>query len=333
MNRQQGFLLFVLAVAAAASFLIVVPILEVVLMSIVLAYILYPLNQRLEPYLGVRATPIAVITIASILLLGPLLYVAAVLYSDLLDVADQQHDLDLPGLEAWIGDVTGLEVELMDLFERTGRQAVDVLFGDVASVVASVTYAGIGLATMVFLLYYLLRDGEAFVRWLHRTAPIDDRVAKRLTEQIDKTTYGVIMGHLFVASLQGLLAGLAFWVVGIPNVILWTFVMVVAALLPIVGAFLVWAPATGYLLLVDQIPEAVFLFIWGSIVVGLVDNWTRPILVDREAHLNPAVIIIGVIGGLYAIGATGLFVGPIIIGVLVAAMQVFDEEWDRLGRI
>lgn len=331
MNKEQGFLLVVLAAAAVASLWIVIPVLEFVLMAVILAYVLYPFNRRLQPYLGKLLTPVVVIIGAVLVILIPIFYAGYVIIRDLQEIADDGTELDIGAIEAWTEDVTGQSVDLMSLFEQFGMGLLDVLFGDLPSILSALVFFGIGFALMVFLLYYLLRDGRSAVEWLIEMMPVEKRIGRRLVDQIDKTTYGVIVGHLLVAIIEGILGGLAFWVVGLPNVFLWAFIMVIASLLPILGPFLVWGPAVGYLVLVDNLIGAAFLFLWGLIVIGLVDNWVRPILVDREAHLNPAIILIGVFGGIYSIGATGLFVGPIILGVLIAAMRVFDDEWERIG--
>lgn len=331
MNKQQGFLLFVLLVAGFASLWIILPILQFILMSIILAYVLYPANRYLEPYLGQRLTPAVVIIGAVVLILLPLGYIGYVIYRDLSSIAAAGPELDVEAVETWIEDYTGQSISLAGVFEDFGMGLLEVLFGDIAGILSTLAFLGIGLALLVFVLYYILRDGGEAIDWLVDVMPVEERVGRRLTHQIDKTTYGVIVGHLLVAIIEGILGGIAFWIVGIPNVFFWAFVMVLASLLPILGPFLIWGPAVGYLVLIDALPGAVFLLLWGLIVIGLVDNWVRPILVDREAHLNPALILIGVFGGIYAIGASGLFVGPIILGVLVAALRVFDEEWDSVG--
>lgn len=331
MNRQQAFLLLVIAAAAAASLLIVWPILQFVLMAIILAYLLHPVNARLEPHLGWRLSPAVVIAGASAFIIAPLLYVTVVIIRDLREIGRAGPNLDVEAIEIWIGDVTGQDVDVLAYFEEVGAGLLEVLFGDVADLLSSLMFGAIGLVLMVFVLYYLIRDGPKAVAWIVAVMPINDRVGGRLIEQLDKTTHGVIVGHLLVAVIEGILGGIAFYLVGIPNVFFWAFVMTLLSLLPVIGPFLVWGPAAGYLVLIEEPFGAAFMVIWGLVVIGLVDNWVRPILVDREAHLNPAIILIGVFGGIYAIGATGLFVGPIILGVLIAALRVFDEEWDHLG--
>jgi len=107
--------------------------------------------------------------------------------------------------------------------------------------------------------------------------------------------------------------------------------MIVLALLPLIGAFLVWAPAATYLITVGRPAWGLFLFVYGAGVVGLIDNYARPIVIDRGAHLNPGVVLVGVFGGVYAVGAVGLFVRPIFLAVLATTITAFDEEYDALS--
>jgi predicted PurR-regulated permease PerM len=183
---------------------------------------------------------------------------------------------------------------------------------------------------MLFLVYYLLRDGPKLVVWTKDTVPLPPHVIDDLFSKIDATTWGVVIGHITVALLQAIVAGIGLWAAGIPNVVFWTFVMAVLALLPLIGAFFVWGPAVAYLLVIDELTAGILLALYGLTVVSMVDEYGRPILIDQQAHLNPGVILVSVLGGVYAIGFTGLFVGPIVIGVLAATLETFRNEYDHI---
>ena len=159
---------------------------------------------------------------------------------------------------------------------------------------------------------------------------VADRDPDRLFERIDRTIWDVVIGHISVALIQSPIAGAGLYVAGIPNVVFRTFVMAVLALLPLIGAFLVWGPAAVYLVLIGDVTTGVLLAVYGIAVVSMVDNYARPIVIDQRATLNPGVILVGVFGGVYTIGFTGLFVGPIVLGVFAATLQTFKREYDRL---
>ncbi|MCQ4333777.1 AI-2E family transporter [Natronomonas sp. F2-12] len=332
MNRGQAFLLVLIGLVSAVTLFVVVPFLEYVIGALILGYVLYPVHRRLERRIGGVASAVTLITGTVVAVIVPLAYIVSVFVADLRALSAGQTGLDTAAVERRLSELLGpdAEIELGDLLAAAGDQLIRVLFGSYAGIVTFALQAGIGTALMLFLVYYLLRDGPAFVAWGKETVPLPPDVTEDLLSKIDATTWGVVIGHIVVAVLQALIAGIGLWAAGIPKVIFWTFVMAVLALLPLIGSFLVWGPAAGYLVVVDEVTAGVVLALYGIVVVSLFDNYARPILIDQQAGLNPGVILVGVAGGIYSIGFTGLFVGPIVIGVLAATLETFRTEYDRI---
>jgi len=332
MNRGQAFLLLVIALVSVVTLLIVVPFLEYVVASLLLGYVLYPLHRRLETHIGGAASALSLIFATIIAVIVPLVYIISVFVGDLRAIAAGDIDLDTEAIERRLSELLGqqVDIELTDLLSTAGDQLIRVLFDGYTGVFRFALQAGIGIALTLFLLYYLLRDGPAFVEWGKDTVPLPPHVIDDLVSKIDATTWGVVIGHIVVALVQALIAGFGLWIAGIPNAVFWTFVMAVLSLLPLIGSFLVWGPASAYLVVIDEVTAGVLLAVYGVIVVSLFDNYARPILIDQQAGLNPGVILIGVAGGVYSVGFTGLFVGPIVIGVLAATLETFRREYDRI---
>lgn len=332
MNRGQAFLLVLIGLVSAATVFIVVPFLEYVIGALIISYVLHPLHCRLEQRIGGAASAVALIFGTVVAVIVPLAYIVSVFVADLRALAAGETELDTAAIEQRLSEVLGenVQIELADLLAATGDQLIRVLFDSYTGIVTFAVQAGIGTALMLFLVYYLLRDGPAFVEWGKDTVPLPAHVTDNLVTKIDATTWGVVIGHIVVALLQALIAGVGLWAVGIPKVIFWTFVMAVLSLLPLIGSFLVWGPAAGYLVVIDEVTAGILLVLYGVVVVSLFDNYARPILIDQQAGLNPGVILVGVAGGIYSIGFTGLFVGPIVIGVLVATLETFRAEYDRI---
>jgi predicted PurR-regulated permease PerM len=331
MNKKQGFLLVVLLLSGVVSLLIVLPFLQYIVGSVLIAYVLYPVNERLIPRLGPRIAPLTVMFGAVLVVFIPVGYLTFVLVRDLIALSNGETGIETAEIEGRIAELTGREVELTASINSLGSELLDILLPDVSALVSFGVELALGFGLMLFAVYYLLRDGGEFVEWVIDVAPMQDAVCSRLFRRIDDTTWGVVVGHLLVAVLQGLVGGVGLFLAGVPNVVFWTFAMIVLALLPLIGAFLIWAPAAAYLVAVDQSGAGVFLLVYGLLVISLVDNYARPLLIDREAHLNPAVILIGVFGGTYALGVTGLFLGPIILAVFATTIAVFDDEYDELA--
>jgi predicted PurR-regulated permease PerM len=188
----------------------------------------------------------------------------------------------------------------------------------------------IGVSLMLFISYYLLKDGAGLVDWIIDVSPLPDDVERGLVNETRDTTWAVIKGHVLVAFVQGIVAGIGLAIAGVPNYVFWTFVMIMLGFIPIIGATVVWFPASIYLLVIDRPAAGLFLLLYGFLAVGLTDNFVRPIAVDRGSDLHPAVIIIGVVGGVYTFGAPGLFIGPIMLGAFKSLLNVFSENYETL---
>ncbi|TKX81091.1 AI-2E family transporter [Halorubrum sp. SD626R] len=346
MNRGQSFLLLLIGAVALLTLFVILPFVEYVIASAILAYVLYPFHVRLSRAIrGALAgrvresmarrlsrmlSGISLIVASIVAVILPLAYISWVFVRDLTAIARGNTDIDVAAIEAEITALTGQTVEVGDVLATVGQTLVNALFGGVSGVVTTAFRASVGLSLALFLVYYTLLDGPAFVRWLRSTSPLPSAVTADLVDRVDAMTRGVVIGHIVVALLQAVIAGVGLWAAGIPNVVFWTFVMAVLALLPLIGAFFVWGPAAVYLVVIDQATAGVLLALYGVFVIAMVDNYARPLVIDQQAHLNPAVILLGVFGGIYSIGFTGLFVGPIVIGVLAATLETFREDYDAM---
>ena len=336
MNRGQSFLLLLMGSVALLTLFVILPFVEYVIAAAILAFILYPFHRRLSRWLRARVSErfghmlsaLTLIFSAIVAVILPLAYISWVFVRDLTAIAAGETGINVAAIEAEIAALTGQDPEVADLIQTAGELLVEVLFGGFSGVVTTGLRASVGLSLALFLLYYTLIDGPAFVGWIRDTSPLPPEVTADLVDRVDAMTRGVVIGHISVSLLQAVIAGFGLWIAGIPNVVFWTFVMAVLALLPLIGAFFVWGPAAAYLVVVDQVTAGIFLAVYGVAVIAMVDNYARPLVIDQRAHLNPAIILLGVFGGIYSVGFTGLFVGPIVIGVLAATLETFREDYD-----
>lgn len=319
-----GGLVGLLAVLTA---LLVLPYIQYILGAILLAYVLVPLQARLAPRIGETVAAAVLLTLSTIAVVLPLLFVLAVVAGEVVGLAEQVETLEFATVEEPIAETTGHEVDLQSTLAGSLEQIGTAAVGGAVAAVELVTGLLIGLSLALFLLFFLIRDGRRLVDWLTDVSPLADPVTDALVTRIDAITRAVLAGHVLVAIIQGGIAGLGLWVTGIPNALFWTVVMVILALIPIVGTFAVWAPAAAYLGATGQLIPGVGLFLYGVIVVGFSDEYLRPVIVDRYARINPAVIIVGVIGGLSTYGVMGLFVGPILLGALKEAVEVYTDYY------
>lgn len=332
MNERKGFLLLLILIFGTAVSLMLLPFFTYILGATILAFILRKPQFALQKKIGSRPSA-ALITVSAILLaVLPLLIggmAVAEDASDLVDNINTSDTLDLGVIEEEIERFTGQEIDLEANLARAVQQFSSATLGSFSRVVNTVANVGIGLSLMLFLMYYLLKDGRGLVTWMKEVSPLPENLEDKLLREVSVTTSAVMKGHILVSIAQGLIAGVGLAIFGVPNYVFWTFIMMILGLLPIIGSMLIWLPASGYLALTDPI-SGIMLALYGFIAVGLSDNFLRPMFVESSADLHPALIILGVIGGLVLLGAPGLFIGPVIFGIMKSILTVFMEHYQNL---
>lgn len=331
MDRARAVILGLAGILLVLSALLVLPFLDFFLLAILIAYPLRPVYIRLRPHLGPRIAAGTLVVAATGIILLPSVFVVRTMARKLISFLRRirRGEITFTEFEDWLFETTGVEV---DLVGRANEILRDVEVGVIDSAVSSfgvVTHVLIGLALTAFLLYYFLKDGGRFAVWLRETSPLPPHIQAELNKEFDDVMWAMLASHVLIAVIQGVVAGIGLFAVGIPDALFWTLVMVFLAVMPIIGSFLVWGPATLYLATIGRPVAGTLLFIYGIIVVSLTDDFLRPIIIDRytDKHLNPGVVILGILGGVYLLGFLGIFFGPVIIASLRSVLDVYRREF------
>lgn len=183
------------------------------------------------------------------------------------------------------------------------------------------------LALVLYIAFFLLMDGVKIQALLIKALPFGDHREHLLFKKFVEVTRATVKGSLLVAAAQGALGGLIFWLLDIHAAILWGVVMAVLALIPVVGAALVWGPVAIYLLLTGNYWEGGILLAYGSGVIGLADNLLRPLLVGRDTKLPDFLVLLSTLGGFVFFGMDGFVTGPILAALFMTVWQIFIAEF------
>jgi len=186
------------------------------------------------------------------------------------------------------------------------------------------------LAVALFVLFYFLRDGEVIAQKLRLFLPLPGPELDLLFERIIQTVRISLGGKVLVSTIQGTLGGLIFAWLGLPAPVFWGSVMATLSLFPVVGAFVIWVPAALILALAGDWKHALLLVGWGVLIIHPIDNLLGPMLVGRTLHLHTLLMFFSVIGGLAAFGPAGIVLGPMIIAVAVALLEVAERSFIEL---
>ncbi|MBN1403901.1 MAG: AI-2E family transporter [Opitutales bacterium] len=186
----------------------------------------------------------------------------------------------------------------------------------------------ISLTLMLYVSFFLLRDGPRLVSLMIRALPLGDEREKMLFGKFAEVTRATVKGNLVVAVVQGTLGGLIFWILGIHGALLWGVVMTFLSLIPVVGAGLIWGPVAVYLFATGDWVQGLVLVGFGAGVIGLVDNILRPILVGRDTKLPDYIVLLSTLGGFSLFGMNGFVVGPLVAVLFVAFWEIFMLEYN-----
>lgn len=178
---------------------------------------------------------------------------------------------------------------------------------------------------VVFTMYYLFKDTDSILNKLPSVLPVSadqsEAIIRRTQEVVSASVYGVVA----IASMQGLLGGFAFWLVGIPSPILWAVLMTFVCMIPIAGSFLVWLPLSFYLIARGHWTSGIILILWGTFVISLVDNFLRPKLIREQTKLHELFVFFSVLGGIGVFGLLGIVLGPVILAITIGLLQTFKH--------
>jgi len=336
--------LLLLAALGYLVWLIVEPLWQPLLWAVLLGALLAPANERLARRLGGRIRVATTITllVSILLVLLPLTIVmgavgvqAAHLVQALeayVPQAPAGAPFDITTLPllgdaiAWVQEKSGVSiVQLQEWLVQGVRRLLEVLMRSGGTMVMGAVGALVSVLLMVFVLFFVLRDGPAVMRRLTDMVPIEPTRRRRLAQHLTDMTRAVFLGIGLTAVVQGALVGVGFWISDLPSPMVFGVVGVIAALIPLVGATLVWVPGALYLAYQGDYGHAIFLAIWGAVVISMVDNFLRPLLISGRSDVPTLAVFVGVMGGLAAFGFVGLFIGPIVLGLLVALFRYESE--------
>jgi predicted PurR-regulated permease PerM len=339
-SLQQRFFLLLLVVVTLGFGWILLPFSGAVFWGGVLAILFAPLYRRLLSATRKRPNSAAFIALLSILVMVilPLTLIGAALVDQAARVYEMisSGQLDfgayfkqiIRALPQWL-------ITLLERFELTdlptlqqklsdGAAQVSQAIGKQALNVGRYTFDFlVSLTVMLYLLFFLLRDGQALAARIRQAVPLSRKYKQRLFTNFTTVIRATVKGNVLVAAAQGTLGGLIFWFLGVQAPLFWGVLMAFLSLLPAVGAAIVWAPVAIYFLVTGAIWQGVVLIAFGVVVIGLVDNILRPILVGKDTKMPDYVVLLSTLGGMALFGINGFVIGPVIAALFIAAWDLF----------
>lgn len=344
--EQSTFLIALTLVTLVLGFMLI-PFWAPLLWAVIIAVLFHPMQVWLTKRWGDRPniTALTTLLVCVVLVVIPVLLLFASLVTQVLTLYEQIESGQIqPG--RYVEQVRNAFPILQGVMERlhidmdTAREHAAQAAVVVSQFLARNALAFgqgafsflLNLALMLYVTYFLLRDGSVLLDRLILAIPMGEKRKRLLFSKFAEVARATVKGNLLVAIVQGMLGGLIFWILGLPAPLLWGVVMTVLSLIPAVGAGLVWLPAALYLYAVGEWVSATVLIVYGVLIIGLADNLLRPMLVGRDTKLPDWMVLLSTLGGILMVGISGFVLGPLIAVMFVAFWQIFSREFNSRSR-
>ncbi len=339
---EDGFFLgFVLLVSVAFA-LVIEPFFAAILWGVIVAIVFAPVHKAILATMPRRTNAAALLTLLLILLVvivpafvlgAALLQEAAYFYGKVqsgeINFARLFYDV-IAALPDWLRPyVRRLGITNFYAAQEMVTRGLTSSFRTLAAQAFQIGQSAfsffVALGVMLYLAFFLLRDGDWLARKVAAAAPLRAGQRTALIEQFVIVTRATIKGSIVVAIVQGLIGGLVFWALDIQGALLWGVLMGAFSLLPAIGTAIVWVPVAIYLFATGAVWQGVVLVVCGALVIGSVDNVLRPILVGRDTRIPDYVVLISTLGGLELFGFNGIVIGPVIAALFIATWNIFTR--------
>lgn len=327
-----------------AFFWVASPFFSAILWAVAIAVVFYPLKDYLagRNYLNNSTATIVTLFLCCVIFIIPTTAIFTLSISEAKGFVESLDESD-NSIDKLISTVKDTTPQITEYLQKFGIEPDEIkedirnwlesvgAFISKRSLAMGMSTLGflIDLGVMLYLTYFLLKDGGKLTQTLFKAIPIGAEREVLLFEKFKEVTRSTVKGSIVVACLQGTVGGAAFAWLDIPGAALWMFLMILASMIPAVGASIIWAPAAIYFLLTGDYSKGIILTVIGVGVIGLIDNLLRPILVGRDTKMPDYVIFISTIGGISLLGLKGFIVGPIIAGMFYVSWQIFIKDFNR----
>ncbi len=325
MVAGSSYFLFFLAAFLTLTILLVWPVFPYIVLAVLLAYLLHPLNERLRRTIkssDLRATLLTLFVLVVIAL--PIVYAAQKVTREIgsaIQLRGGSQQL-LEKAQIWLAEH---EAELVaNWVQEAVGQAQEFIVSSIPSLFGSVLNIVLGIFVCLFVFYYFSREGSTIWNSFLNIIPLPATLKSDLSREISGILRAIFYGQLLTALVQGSIGGIGLWIFQVPQPFFWTVVMILVAFFPVIGTPFIWGPAV-VLKFVSGDPtwQWLGLLIYGGGLVMQIDNFLRPRLIAQHSRIHPVVILIGIIGGTKVFGFVGFLVGPIIFGIFLQLLRFF----------
>lgn len=323
-------ILIALLILGVLSVMILWPIATAIITGLILSYIFYPVYIRVLKIVKEKNISAFIIILSAIILIFlPLWFFLPMIANQIFRLYLFAQTLDINSLISKI---------LPSITEASFSRELSVSLNSfIASIVvktlssaskAFLDFPVFALKSVVilFVLFFGMRDAEIFTDYVRSLSPFSQKTEKDLSQKFKDITSSVIKGYILVGLLQGILTGIGLLIFGMPQALTLTVIAIFTSVIPVLGAWVVWAPSAIYLIIKGNLLLGIGLAIYGGLFVSQIDNILRPYIVSKKTKISTPIVVVGMIGGLLVFGILGLILGPLILSYLFLVLDAYRNK-------
>jgi predicted PurR-regulated permease PerM len=314
------------------SFLLIKPFISALLFAAIFAYMLHPIHTKFVKLIKNKSLSAGIITFIFIAVLAVLLwFVAQIAIREAFNLYLEIQKVDLSTtinslLSNIFVDSPELSRQAALSIQQTVTQSINAFMESLGRVITDSPVLFLEIFVTLFVTFYFLRDGKKIVKGIYNILPFEGKIKDKFLKRSKEIANATIFGQIIIGLIQGVAAGISFYLFGAPSPLFFTILAIFLAILPFVGAWLVWFPVGLVMIATGNVVNGVLLMVYGIVVVGLIDDFVRPHIVGKRGKINPAIALVGMLGGLALIGPVGLIVGPLIIEYVLIFIQLYKKR-------
>lgn len=320
----------VLVVLIVLAFLLVKPFLLSIIMGIILAFIFSPVYDWLHKYTKSKNfSALLICVLLLVLIILPLWFLTPIVIDQSIKVymVSQQMDFVTPLKNFFPGLFVSeqFSTEIGSAIYSFVTKVTNSLMNSFSKLILNFPTMFLQILIVFFVLFFVLRDKEELVKYIQSLLPFSKEVEKKLFHSSKNITISVLYGQVVIGIVQGIIAGIGFFIFKVPNALLLTFFAALAGIFPIIGTALIWIPVVIYLFIAGESLPALGVMVFG-LCSSLVENMVKPVFVSKRTNMNTSLILIGMIGGLFLFGILGIVLGPLILAYLLIVLELYRKK-------
>ncbi len=319
-----------LAVLIVLSFFLLKPILLSVIMGFILVFAFTPLYDKLYKLIKSKNIVSSIICLLLVLLIFlPLWFLTPTLIDQSIKFYLSVQNIDfITPLQSFFPSLFASEefsVEIGSILSLFITKSANSLMNSFSQLILNFPNMFLQFLVVFFTFFFVLKDKEKLIAYIQSLLPFSKEVEKRLFKSSKDITSSVIYGQVIVGIVQGLVAGIGFFIFKVPNALILTLFAALGGIIPIIGPGIVWIPVAIYLFITENTFAAIGVLIFG-LASSIIDNIIKPLFVSKRTTLHPALIIIGMVGGFFLFGILGFILGPLIIAYLLIVLEIYRDK-------